>query len=92
MPLCILHLLKKISELDFWFSSCDHFSDIICKTPFSGQNVISLSFNIFLKNLCLFSETDFNFEVRFGCSATRGSNLLFISKLRTDYSCIRHLR
>ena len=49
MPLCILHLFKKLSKLDFCFSNYDHFSDIICKTPSSGQNVISLFFNIFLK-------------------------------------------
>ena len=36
---------KKQSEVDFWFSSYCHFSDIIYKTPSSGQNVISLFFN-----------------------------------------------
>ena len=60
----MLHLeKKKLSELEFWFSSYDHFSDIICKTPSSGQNVISLFFNNFFENLCLFSERAFNFEV-----------------------------
>ena len=54
---------KKLRESDFWFSSYDHFSDIICKTPCSQQNVISLFFDDFLKNLCLFSERDFNVEV-----------------------------
>ena len=34
-------ILKKLSESDFWFSSYDHFSDIIYKTASSGQNVIS---------------------------------------------------
>ena len=63
MPLCILHLEKNISELDIWFSSYDHFSDIICKTPSSDQNVFSLFFNNYFKNLCLFSERDFSFEV-----------------------------
>ena len=64
MPLCILHLnKKKLSELDLWFSSYDHFSDIICKTPSSRQNVICLFFDNFFKNFCLFSERDLNFEV-----------------------------
>ena len=38
-------LKQKQSEVDFWFSSYCHFSDIIYKTPSSGQNVISLFFN-----------------------------------------------
>ena len=92
MPLCILHLEKKLSELDFWFSSYDHFSDITSKTPSSGHDIISLFFIKFFKNLRLFSERDFILKLRFCCSATRGSNLLSISKLRLDYSYIRHLR
>ena len=66
MPLCILHILKKktiLSELDFWFSSYGHFSDISRKTSTSGQNIISVFLIIFLKNLSLFSERDFNFQV-----------------------------
>ena len=63
MPLCILHLEKNISELGIWFRSYDHFSDIICKTPSSDQNVFSLFKKIFFFNLCLFSERDFSFEV-----------------------------
>ena len=54
--------LKKLSELDFWFNSYDDFSDFICKTPFSGLNAISLFFDNFFLNLCLFSERDFNFK------------------------------
>ena len=46
---------KKTGKLGFWF--------IICKTPSSGQNVLSLFFINFFKNLCLFSERDFKFEV-----------------------------
>ena len=81
---------KKLSQLDVWFSSYVHVSDIICKTPSSGQNGI-LFFNIFLK-VCVYlgKETSF-LKLRFCCSATRGSNLLFILKLHIDYSCIHHL-
>ena len=63
MPLCILHLKKKLSELDFWISSYDHFNDSNCKTPSSGQNVISFFFDNFFVHLHLFSEIDFNFKV-----------------------------
>ena len=41
-----------------WFSSYDHFRDIICKTPSGGQNVIFLFFDNFLKTLCLFTERE----------------------------------
>ena len=89
-PLHFASFKKKLSELDFWFSSYDHFTGIICEAPSSGQTVIYLFFNNPFKNLCLFSERDFNFEVEIFCSATRGSNWQFTSKLRTDYSYIRH--
>ena len=82
---------KKLSKLDFWFSSYDHFSDIICKTLSSGQNVFSLFLdNFFLICAYLVKETSI-LKLRFCCSATRRSNLLFISKLRIDYSYIHHL-
>ena len=77
--------------MDLWFSSYDHFSDIICESPSSGQNVISLIFDDFLK-ICVYlvKETSI-LKLRFWCTATTGSNLLFISKLRIDYSYMHRL-
>ena len=53
-PLHFTFYKEKLSELDFWFSSYGHFSGIICKTPSSGQNAISLFFNKNFLNLYLF--------------------------------------
>ena len=64
---------------------------IVFPNSLQWPNVISLFFDNFLIHLRLFSERDFNLKLTFCSSATRERNLLFISKLRFNYSYIRHL-
>ena len=89
MHLCISHLKKKLSELNFWFSSYDHFSDIICKTRSSGQNVIPF-FGTFLKLCVDLVQVTLNLKLIF-CIATRGSNLLLNSKFALQLYIVRLL-
>ena len=50
-PLRFTSLKKKLSQLEFWFSSYGHFSYIICKTSSGGQNIIFLFFNKIIKRI-----------------------------------------
>ena len=89
MPLCILHLLNKNNAN--WTSVSVVMTILVtlfAKLPLVAKMSFLYFLIIFLKIRVYLVKETLILKLIFCCSATRGRNLLFISKLHIDYSYI----